>query len=73
MEKEKFCGNCAHHNVYEYPNKIFCTYRLVKGLNPVVPTLWCCEHWTAQAEDCFCVDAAKEEKQKKQASSLSSR
>ncbi|MCD6241597.1 hypothetical protein J7K27_08855 [Candidatus Bathyarchaeota archaeon] len=67
--KEKFCGNCVHHNVYEYPSKIFCTYRLVKGLDPVVPTLWCCEHWTPETQGCFCIEDAKKEKQKKEASS----
>ena len=66
-EIEKYCGNCSYHNTYEYPSKVFCTYRLVKGLDPVVPTLWCCENWTADIDECFCVEDAKKkiEKQSK--------
>ena len=58
---EKYCGNCSYHNVYEYPSKIFCTYRLVRRLNPVVPTLWCCENWTPAIDKCFCIEDAKKQ------------
>ncbi len=63
-EKEKFCGNCLHHEAYEYPDKIFCAVRLIMGLNPIVPTLWCCEHWKESIDECFCVENAKKVKVK---------
>lgn len=59
--KEKYCGNCSYHNVYEFPSKIFCTYRLAKGLDPIISTLWCCENWQPSVDDCFCVEAAKKQ------------
>ncbi len=58
-EKEKHCGNCSYHDVYHYPDKIFCVYRYLKGENPIVDTLWHCENWTPESQPCFCVQDAK--------------
>jgi hypothetical protein len=57
--KQKFCGNCGNHNVYDYPYKIFCTKRFSENLNPIVETLWCCEEWNPSSQECHCVKEAK--------------
>ena len=56
---KKYCGNCLHHNAYDYPTIIFCMKRLVLGLNPKVSTLWCCEYWEPNMQECFCIEEAK--------------
>ncbi|MEM2118703.1 MAG: hypothetical protein QW840_01095 [Candidatus Bathyarchaeia archaeon] len=53
--KQKFCGNCDSHNVYEYPNRVFCGKRLAENQNPIVPTLWCCEKWNPASQECYCL------------------
>jgi hypothetical protein len=56
--KKRFCGNCVHHNPYDYPDQILCTKLLLENKNPVVQTLWCCEEWNATGEECYCVEEA---------------
>jgi hypothetical protein len=64
-EEQKFCGNCTSHNAYDYPDQVFCTRRFLQDKNPVVRTLWHCEEWNANAQECHCIeDASKKEKQK---------
>ncbi|MFQ6080955.1 MAG: hypothetical protein ACE5OW_04740 [Candidatus Bathyarchaeia archaeon] len=53
--KERFCGNCRHHNVYEYPDLILCFVRYQKHEDPIVPTLGCCEEWEFDPQECFCL------------------
>jgi len=65
-DSEKFCGNCTSHNAYEYPTRVFCTRRFLKNKNPIVQTLWHCEDWIKNAQECYCVRDAKE-KQKQPA------
>ncbi|MDI6691644.1 MAG: hypothetical protein QME50_07295 [Candidatus Bathyarchaeota archaeon] len=56
--KQKFCGNCGNHNVYEYPEKIFCSKRFSKNEDPIVETLWCCPEWNPSSQECYCVEEA---------------
>jgi hypothetical protein len=56
--KKRFCGNCVHHNPYDYPDRILCTILLLENRNPVVQTLWCCEKWNPIDEECCCVEEA---------------
>ena len=56
----KFCGNCTSHNAYKYPVRLFCTRRFLKNENAVVQTLWHCEDWMQNAQECHCVRDAKE-------------
>jgi len=58
--KEKYCGNCAQHDVYHYPDKIFCQLRYLEGENPIVDTLWCCPHWQHDSQPCYCLENAKQ-------------
>ena len=60
--KERFCGNCSYHNAYQYPDLIFCFIRYQKRKDPVVPTLGCCEQWTFEPQECFCVEEALKKK-----------
>ncbi|MEM3697814.1 MAG: hypothetical protein QXQ94_10010 [Candidatus Bathyarchaeia archaeon] len=63
--KQKFCGNCGNHNVYEYPEKIFCSKRYSKNENPIVETLWCCPEWNLSSQECYCVEEALNKRNKK--------
>lgn len=61
--EQKFCGNCGGHNAYNYPVKVFCTRRFLESKNPIVKTLWHCEEWSLNSQECHCVEeAAKKEK-----------
>jgi hypothetical protein len=60
-DSEKFCGNCTSHNAYEYPGRVFCTRRFLRNKDAVVQTLWHCEDWIQNAQECHCVKDAKEE------------
>jgi len=60
--KEKFCGNCRHHNVYQYPDFIFCFVRYQDHKDHVFPTLGCCEEWELKPQECFCVEEALKKK-----------
>lgn len=68
-EKEKdkaeaeFCGNCTSHNAYNYPDQVFCTRRFLKNKNAIVETLWCCDEWIRNAQECHCVEEAMQKKQ----------
>jgi hypothetical protein len=59
-KNEKFCGNCTSHNAYNYPDQVFCTRRFLNSKDAVVQTLWCCEEWRANLQECNCVRDAKE-------------
>ena len=65
--KGRYCGNCEAHNSYEYPSKIFCYTRYELRLDPIVDTLWCCEHWSEVSQECYCVREALKEKNAKEA------
>jgi hypothetical protein len=56
--KKRSCGNCVHHNPYDYPHQILCTRLLLENKNPVVQTSWCCEEWNPSSEECYCVEEA---------------
>jgi hypothetical protein len=56
--QSKYCGNCYHHCVSDYPRKIFCLLRFKRRLEPVVPTLELCESWEPDSEQCHCVEEA---------------
>lgn len=60
-DSEKFCGNCTSHNAYEYPVQVFCTRRFVKNKSAIVQTLWHCEDWIQNAQECHCVKDSKEQ------------
>lgn len=57
---ERYCGNCTSHNAYNYPDQVFCTRRFLKNQNAVVATLWCCDEWISNAQECNCIRDAKE-------------
>jgi hypothetical protein len=57
--KQRFCGNCGYHNMYDYPDWVLCWMRFSEGKEPIVRTLWCCEHWSSSSQECFCVEEAK--------------
>ena len=61
-KREKFCGNCNSHNVYEFPSKMFCSTRYDQGKEPIVDTLWCCGDWNQVSQDCHCVREALRER-----------
>jgi len=66
LESERFCGNCHFHNVYEYPNVVFCFKRFQQGKNAVLSTLDCCDEWELQSQECFCLrDALEKQNLKK--------
>ena len=56
--KERFCGNCRNHNVYQHPDLILCFVRYRKHEDPIVPTLGCCEEWEFDLQECFCLEEA---------------
>lgn len=56
--KQKFCGNCGSHAVYDYPSKVFCSMRFCQNKNPIVETLWCCDDWNSSSQECYCVEEA---------------
>ncbi len=56
--KGRFCGNCRYHNVYQYPDLIFCFLRYQQHLGPVISTFECCEQWELKPQECFCVEEA---------------
>lgn len=55
---KKFCGNCNHHNLYRYPDLMFCPTRYARQKNPIVETLWCCSEWITLSQKCHCVKEA---------------
>jgi len=57
---QRFCGNCTSHNAYNYPCEVFCTRRFLQGKDPIVETLWHCEEWNANAQECNCIEDARE-------------
>ncbi len=59
--KEKHCGNCHHHNAYDYPKKVFCLFRFLRKENPVVSTLDVCENWQQDHQKCLCLQEALKE------------
>ncbi len=61
-ETAKFCGNCTSHNAYDYPSQVFCTRRFLRKKEAVVQTLWHCEEWVQNAQECHCIRDAKERK-----------
>lgn len=58
LKVKKFCGNCNNHNLYHYPELMFCTTRYAQNKNPIVETLWCCSEWTKVVQECHCVEEA---------------
>jgi hypothetical protein len=61
---KKFCGNCTSHNAYSYPDQVFCTKRFLKKKEAIVQTLWCCEEWHPNTQECRCVrDALEKQKE----------
>ncbi|MDH5419792.1 MAG: hypothetical protein OEX06_05610 [Candidatus Bathyarchaeota archaeon] len=62
--KSRFCGNCHYHNMYEYPVLIFCSLRYQNSNDFIVPTLGCCEKWTPDSQECFCVEEAMKKRNK---------
>jgi len=61
--EQKFCGNCDCHNVYAYPDELFCMKRFLENKNPIVKTLWHCEEWNLNPQRCQCLeDATRKEK-----------
>lgn len=58
IDKTRYCGNCASHNAYNYPDEIFCGKRLEDGEDPVVGTLWQCGDWRSSSQECHCVEEA---------------
>jgi len=62
---QKFCGNCGSHNTYNYPEEVFCTRRFLKNKEAVVKTLWRCEEWNLNPQECHCIEEVKK-KQKQQ-------
>jgi hypothetical protein len=57
-EQPRFCGNCNCHNAYNYPEQVFCMLRFRKNKNPVVETLWRCEEWNLNSQECHCIEDA---------------
>jgi hypothetical protein len=66
--REEFCGNCTSHNAYNYPDEVFCTRRFLKNENPIVQTLWHCEDYYPNAQECNCIHDAKEKRNNNSAS-----
>jgi len=61
-ETKKYCGNCGRHTAYNYPDQVFCGKRLSDSQDPVVQTLWHCENWSPDSQECNCVkDATKKQ------------
>lgn len=56
--QKRYCGDCASHNAYNYPNEIFCGRRLENGEDPVADTLWHCKEWHPSSQECHCVEEA---------------
>jgi hypothetical protein len=59
---KKFCGNCSSHNLFHYPDRIFCSTRYGQSKDPIVDTLWCCDEWNLVSQDCYCVREALKKK-----------
>lgn len=57
-DEKRFCGNCSSHNAYRYPEQIFCGKRFTENKDPIVQTLWCCEEWSPNPQECFCTKEA---------------
>ena len=57
--EHKYCGNCGSHNIYCYPDEVFCTNRFLQKKNAVVKTLWHCDDWHLNPQTCECVEEAK--------------
>lgn len=62
---KRVCGNCGTHVVYVYPDKVFCSTRFCENKNPIVETLWCCEEWNPNSQECYCVEEATKKQSKK--------
>jgi len=60
----RFCGNCKYHDVYQYPDLIFCEFHFVRNEKAVFPTLGCCEFWEPHYQQCFCVEDAFEKRRR---------
>lgn len=58
LGNEKYCGNCNSHNIYRYPDLMFCSRRYSQQKNPIVKTLWCCDEWSMVVQECHCVEEA---------------
>jgi len=58
MAEFECCGNCDSHNPYEYPVKVFCSTRYVRGLDPIVDTLWRCDSYSPVVQECYCAREA---------------
>jgi hypothetical protein len=63
--KQRFCGNCGYHNTYDFPNLVLCWMRFSENKNPIVETLYCCEHWNPNTQECYCVEEAMKNKSNK--------
>jgi hypothetical protein len=63
--KRKFCGNCGNHNMYKFPDLVFCFMRFCEEKDAVVQTLWCCEKWNPSSQECYCVEEAIKQQGKK--------
>jgi len=57
-KENKICGNCGSHNPYEYPIKTFCSTRYAQNEDPIVDTLWFCDKWNPNSQECHCVREA---------------
>ncbi|MEM2098609.1 MAG: hypothetical protein QXU99_02520 [Candidatus Bathyarchaeia archaeon] len=59
---KKYCGNCSSHNIYHYPDLIFCSTRYAKNKDAIVNSLWCCEEWSHTDQECYCIREALKKK-----------
>lgn len=53
---DKCCGNCAFHNVYQYPDTIFCFYRFGLKESGIMNIFDCCDGWEEKAQECNCLE-----------------
>jgi hypothetical protein len=58
MIDKECCGNCDSHNSYYYPTRIFCSTRYDKNQDPIVDTLWRCDHYNKVSQQCYCAREA---------------
>ena len=63
--EKKYCGNCRYHDVYQYPDLIFCFVRYGRNLDSVYPTLGYCELWEKKTQECFCIEEALKNERRK--------
>ena len=62
--KNRFCGNCHYHDMYEYPDLILCRLHYQNSSNFIFSTLGCCEKWAPDSQECFCVEEAMKKRNK---------